>query len=117
MCPARVYGPADLRSGLRDHAVWRHSIDGLRQNLSELLSQLGHGQAGFRSELLDEVRPKHLMDLICGNRLVGTRTDPGSHRGPEALAFELLDYALHAPVFLQHIRHEGTNDTTHYSVK
>jgi len=79
----RVPSAGRQRSGLRDDAVRCHPIDGLRQNLRELLSQFGHGQARFCSQLLDELRPQRLVDLIRGNGLIGAPADHDLTVGPK----------------------------------
>src|SRR5262249_33662900 len=80
--------------GVRDRAVRRQLVDRLRQHLREPLRKLLYRQAGFRGELLQQIRTDHLVNVVGRDGLIRSRADPRLHRWAEAVLLERVDHPL-----------------------
>jgi hypothetical protein len=58
-------------------AVWRHAIDQAGQMLVESRQEISRRDASVAGHLLHLVIAENRMQLLRGDRLVGTITDPG----------------------------------------
>src|SRR5262249_3774108 len=62
-----------------------------------------------------------LTQLLRGDRLIGSRSDPGARHAPEPLLLERGDDALHTPVLLNegihHGRHLRPDDPAQQSIE
>src|SRR5580658_7401464 len=115
-CPLLIYelSGAKLRACARTsrsvrwhRAVWGQLVDDLRQSLRQLLCEILRIHAQLRRHRIDRLRPKRLMHLVRGNRLIWSVVDPGLDRRPESLLLQLRDDALHAAVLLDQAIDDG----------